>query len=112
MQVTVINDPTYLKTSHKWNASKRQCQALNRARCVHAWVYRWEPRLYILLVLCCEWSETYLPVFPRFLLIIMALACVPATFGDVAWFGAEVLSLKTSFVTNYSISVSSLVWFT
>lgn len=47
-----------------------------------------------------------------FFLIIMALDCVSATFGDVAWFGAEVLSLETSFVTNYSISVPSAVRFT
>lgn len=45
-------------------------------------------------------------------MVIMALDCVSATFGDVAWFGAEVLSLETSFVTNYSISVPSAVRFT
>lgn len=42
----------------------------------------------------------------------MALACVPATFGNITWFGAEVLSLETDFVTNYSITVPSAVRFT
>lgn len=42
----------------------------------------------------------------------MALTCVPATFGNVTWFGAKVLSLETTLVTNYSASVPSSVRFT
>ena len=42
----------------------------------------------------------------------MALACVPATFGNITWFGAEVKSVEAILVTNYSISVPSSVRFT
>lgn len=42
----------------------------------------------------------------------MALACVPATFGNISWFGAKVMSLKTDLVTNYSISVPTDVRYT
>ncbi|KAK1655113.1 Tannase/feruloyl esterase [Colletotrichum phormii] len=41
-----------------------------------------------------------------------ALSCVPATFGNVSLFGAEILSLQTNLVTNYTISVPSSVRFT
>ncbi|KAG6365963.1 hypothetical protein INS49_000139 [Diaporthe citri] len=42
----------------------------------------------------------------------MALACVPATFGNISWFGAEVMSLEADLVTNYSISVPTDVRYT
>lgn len=42
----------------------------------------------------------------------MALACVPATFGNITWFGAEILSVETDLVTNFSISVPSSVRYT
>ncbi|KXH69267.1 tannase and feruloyl esterase [Colletotrichum salicis] len=41
-----------------------------------------------------------------------ALSCAPATFGNVSLFGAEILSLQTNLVTNYTISVPSSVRFT
>ncbi|KZL83753.1 tannase and feruloyl esterase [Colletotrichum incanum] len=41
-----------------------------------------------------------------------ALACVPSTFSDVSLFGAEILSLDTSYIANYSSSVPSAVRFT
>ncbi|POS71427.1 tannase and feruloyl esterase [Diaporthe helianthi] len=47
-----------------------------------------------------------------FLFTVMALTCVPATFGDIIWFGAKALSLETNLVTNYSTSVPSSVRFT
>lgn len=50
--------------------------------------------------------------FYTFLLVNMALACVPATFGDITVFGAEVMSLEASIVTNYSVSVPLSVRFT
>lgn len=43
---------------------------------------------------------------------MLALSCAPATFGNVSLFGAEILSLQTSFVTNYTISVPASVRFT
>ncbi|KAI8237192.1 putative feruloyl esterase [Colletotrichum sp. SAR 10_96] len=39
-------------------------------------------------------------------------ACSLATFGDIALFGADILSVKANLVTNHSISVPSAVRFT
>ncbi|KAK1975176.1 tannase and feruloyl esterase [Colletotrichum cereale] len=41
-----------------------------------------------------------------------ALTCVPATFGNVSLFGAEMLSIDTAFVANHSSYVPSAVRFT
>ncbi|KAK3367718.1 tannase and feruloyl esterase [Podospora didyma] len=42
----------------------------------------------------------------------LAAACVPATFGNLALFGAEILSLQTNLVTNFSASVPGVFRFT
>ncbi|KAK2009001.1 tannase and feruloyl esterase [Colletotrichum eremochloae] len=41
-----------------------------------------------------------------------ALTCVPPTFGNVSLFGAEIVSIDATFVTNYSSSVPSALRFT
>jgi len=42
----------------------------------------------------------------------LASTCVSASFGSLSLFGAEILSLEASLVTNHSASVSSAVRFT
>ncbi|KAK1711820.1 Tannase/feruloyl esterase [Colletotrichum lupini] len=41
-----------------------------------------------------------------------AFSCAPATFENISLFGAEILSLQTNLVTNYTITVPSSVRFT
>ncbi|KAK3332188.1 tannase and feruloyl esterase [Cercophora scortea] len=43
---------------------------------------------------------------------LLANACVPATFGTPSVFGAQILGLETSLVTNYSASVAEILRFT
>ncbi|KAL0938470.1 tannase and feruloyl esterase [Colletotrichum truncatum] len=40
-----------------------------------------------------------------------ATSCVPATFGDISLFGAEIHSVEANLVTNYSLSVPSMLRF-
>lgn len=77
--------------------------------------YRQRSWLYILLFLfffffflvfaLIDLRRTYL-YFYTFLLFNMALACVPATFGNITVFGADAPSLEASIVTNLGTIVS------
>jgi hypothetical protein len=42
----------------------------------------------------------------------LAAACIPTTFGNISLFGAEIISLSTTFVTGHSASVPSELRFT